>query len=184
MLAASLLALVPGACLIAETPDYGEPRQTAPIVDPKTITPSPLRLLPINLADPSPVQLSLQVRSEDAGESIWASLFVDYFERESSTTDAGVASPAREVWMIDRPFAAQPFDRPKAVSLGFNSSDPRITPGCHTLTLLITHDSHYDTLEKKPIDGLADQDLARVTWWVMATNANDPTEPVKCPGEQ
>jgi hypothetical protein len=167
----ALGALSATGCLIAEAPDYGEPRRTTPVIDSQSVDPPPYFQVKILRSD-VPRQFTMTVRSEDARERLRASLVIDY----EMTGKPGI--PGRQYVMDAVYVPARAADEPKKVTLEF-LPDIRIQNGCHSLTALVMHDSSA-TADGLPIDDVSDGDVASVTWWIEL-DPNMPGERVGCP---
>ena len=152
MLPALGLSLSATGCLVAEAPEYGPPEQRPPVINTQSIAPSPYEVL-VFQPDSSSKPINVPVRSEDAGERLQGTLWVDW--------EVPGRTPAY-VW--DEPVPASSFDD---VSRSWDFSflpDRRVERGCgHTLTLLLMHDSNYDSGNKVPKPKV-DWDIASVTW--------------------
>jgi len=169
MLALSAFGLLPAGCLVADAPDYGPARQTAPVVE--AISPSPFLQFEVDFVTPKPV--NLVVTSEDAGEELTVAYYVDY----------GTRTP-KEAYIDDFDVAPRPFDQPKTVYFPFAPTRGQVTPGCHTLTVLLMHARSFDSVANAPIvddDRVAD-DLTMVTWFFWAKDTANPGAPAACPG--
>lgn len=167
LLLAALGSLSGTGCLIAEAPDYGEPRRTTPVIDQDSVYPPPNFVVEVQ-PDEVEVKFSMTVRSEDAGEQIWAARIIDY----------EMGDP-REIRTGPTQVPARAADQPKELNFDFKR-DERIDKGCHTLTLLVMHETSYDLSNDQPLDDVSDGDVAAITWW-LDVQTNDTTTPVPCP---
>ena len=169
LLVLALCALGPAGCLVAETPDYGPARQTAPVVEPLTISPTPSYQFDVDYVQSR--TLTLFARSEDNGEELTAAIWVDYVPSDGS----GDAGPnEREQYIEDFNVAPRPFDQPKQVSFPFKPTPAQVPPGCHTLSVLLMHRSSYDSVSNKPIQGAYENDVTVVTWFFFAHDDTNP----------
>jgi hypothetical protein len=165
-----MLALVVGSlsatgCLIAEAPSYGAPRRTVPVIG--DVNPLPSLFLNVRTGERLP--FTMNVRSEDAGESLVAVWVVDYEHPREVRL-----GPTKEV----PPLAA---DQPKLLGCDF-IPNALVTKGCHSLTLLVMHKSSYDIFALGPTDRGLEDDVAAITWFVNVENDGSDT-PVSCPTE-
>ena len=163
-----LLALALGCsfsttgCLVADAPNYGPPEQRPPVINAQEVIPTPFALIVVASATAPAIPITVPVRSEDAGEPLTGLLYVDYgLEKQ---------------WFWDQdPIPPGSFDE---LDRSYNTTfqlDSRVTPGCHTLTVFITHESNFDG-EKDIIIDSRNFDVASVTWWMNVMPA-DPTAP-------
>jgi hypothetical protein len=162
-----LLALALGCsvsttgCLVADAPNYGPPEQRPPVIDSQGVLPNLYALIVIP-EDSVGFEIRVPVRSEDAGEQLRGVLYVDY-------------NLENEVFWDDQPIPAGSFDELNRSWDTSFQTDPRLRPGCRTLTAFITHSSNFDGRENVIID-FSDFDVASVTWW-MNVNPTTPSMP-------
>jgi hypothetical protein len=169
-----MLALVVGSlsatgCLIAEAPSYGEPRQTVPVIDDLSVSPPPSLFLYARTGEDKP--FGMKVRSEDAGESLIAAWVVDYRDVAGAVKRELPLGAAQEV-------PPRPADQPKTLSPHFVPNG-LVTKGCHSLTLLVMHESSYNVVTGLPIAEAFD-DVAAITWFVHV-ETEGAGEAVPCP---
>jgi hypothetical protein len=155
-------------CLVADAPTYGPPEQRPPVINSQGVKPTPYALIVVP-DPPVGVDITVPVRSEDAGESLWGALYVDY-------------GLEKEKFWDDKPIAPGSFDE---LDRSYDTTfqwDARVTSGCHTLTALITHASNWDNGNNLVIDS-SDFDVSSVTWWmnVKPTNPSMPGVLEGCP---
>jgi len=102
-------------------------------------------------------------RSENLEASLQYFVFVDYEQ-------ADWASPAKR--RMSRLFAKeappQGFDAPVLLETDPFQLPATLTPGCHTITLVVTHG--YDWFEERPV--LEDGSTAMRTWWLDVKDAS------------
>jgi hypothetical protein len=153
-----MLAVVVGStslatgCLVAEAPEYGPAQQRPPVVYAEQVTPPLYRLYVFDPGAP-PMPIVVPVRSEDAGDDLVGSLWVDWHMPDRKPLP---------VW--DYPIPASSFDDDKRSWSFSYGPDDNIEPNCgHTLTLLLMHASNYDARKKVPKED-AGWDVASVTW--------------------
>ena len=144
-------------CLVAEAPEYGAPEQTPPFINTTLVTP-PLFVV-LEARPRETIQLTVPFRSEDAGEALTASLWLDYNMPNQDPQGDHEKAPA----------SLDDLDRSVTISWGPNS----VPSGCHTLTLLLMHDSSYDDVLDLPKEG-RDTDVASVTWIVNKLDSAVP----------
>jgi hypothetical protein len=157
-------------CLVAEAPEYGPAQQRPATIDFQSVTPSLYNVIVFDDNIPKPI--NVPVRSEDAGDKLQGTLWVDW----ESLTQTPIL-----IW--DEPVPASSFDD---VSRSWSQSigpDPGVTRGCgHTLTLLLMHESNYDFNLAKPKDNAPSWDVASVTWQINMF-PKDPAVIEPCPQE-
>ena len=144
------------ACLVTGSPDFSPPERTRPQLIAVTPTTEFIRPAFIDGAF-QPITLEAELLSEDGGDDLEPVLLVDY----------GFAGPGGDPW---RDFAVADIIAPGTLSEGPRplsiSWTPRtfIQPGCHTLTLLVTHQARGSTpgyyCPAEP------NDYATLTWFV------------------
>lgn len=166
MLALSTLAaLETTGCIVADAPEYGSPSRSPISIFNPDPNPGSVQLLTRQPIPPSKA-FGATVKSEDAGEQIFAALFLDYKHEGERKFDSQVLQPLTIEQERNVRFVLTP-------SSDFPESNP-----CHTITLLITHLSSWDQFTNQ-FTGPAD-DLASVTWFV--TIDDDGTTPIaRCP---
>lgn len=148
------------ACLVDDPPDYrAGGRRTPPVLQLNESTPSVLYPIEVQRDDGiGKLDLSVPVRSEDAGDNLLAVLFFDY----------GVGCDQRA--FVELP--ARTFDVARTIKATFSYASLAQT-GCHTLTLVVFHKSNL-TFSPGGCFGSADPgDVALATWWVNV----DPETP-------
>lgn len=167
MLALSTLAaLQTTGCIVADAPDYGSPsRSPIFMYNPVPNNPGSVQLLTRQPIPPT-VAFGASVKSEDAGEQIFAALFFDYKHEGERKFDSRVLPPLT-------------IETERLVSFVITPSrDFPMAKTCHTITLLVTHLSSWDQVNNKLTGPVEDQ--ASVTWF--ASVDDDGTTPVaSCP---
>lgn len=160
MLALATAPVCLTGCLIADAPDYGDPRRTPPVIDHLSIEPKPIYRITARPGDP-PREFAMTVRSEDAGEALYAVPVLNFgTERQELRVPTGI--PARAA------------DEPKTVRVVLDL-DALLPAGCHTVTIMVMHTSSFGASLENESD-----DVASVTWWVDAlTPVDDEVKP--CP---
>jgi hypothetical protein len=137
-------------CLVDDPPPFIAPQKTAPRLDYSKAEPGLDQLIVTNSGDL--ITFKLPVTSEDAGDSLFASLWFDY------TPDSGMVEPSGSV-----PIPASTLENTKrAVTLPLTIR-PDIKPGCHRYTLRVTHQSNV--VEGHPDRVINKADLAEAFWF-------------------
>lgn len=158
---ASLMVLVMGmagqSCLVTATPDLEAPKRTAPYLT--SLTPATYQVYAVNSSPgvPTTTGVEFDVKSEDLGVPLVGFLLADF--------------PGFEV-----PYTTQPLQRinPGDIATGhlgtlearhFRSSALTLpdSPGCHSITLILTHEFKFFSFSIEPKDRA--NDMALATWW-------------------
>lgn len=161
------MSLVAGACVLSEPPDYGIARQSPPFFwNLLKADPSIWVVKPYSSNGP-PQNVSVPVRSEDAGDPLVGIMFLDYKKLDS---DGGeIPNQIGSGYL-----PAGTFDETDRVMKAFWVVPPK--KGCHTVTLVVTHSKNLDG--NVPIN---DADTAIISWPVDIDD--DGTSLVgDCPG--
>jgi len=147
-----LLAMVPG-CLVDDPPAYTQPKRTPPRLDYHNAQPPLDQILTIE--DDDPLEFSIPVASEDAGEELTAQLFLD------STSFLNYVSIAPST--LD--------DTTRVITVPARLHLQKSEAGCHRFTLRVAHRRSLPTGIEPPLDIT---DVAEAYWW--ANVFNDPTQ--------
>jgi hypothetical protein len=160
-----MLAVLAPGCLVTAEPVTYDPLQTPPILVASGLDPDPRSILLVG-GDLGLVEfpIAASVASEDAGESVKVALYVDY----------GFENPVKQPFRY--PFAnfgelpaATLADGPRPlVGVGYNSKVLELKPGCHRLTLIVTHE--FDTRTGCPKDL---RDSSQITWHFRQCGVGD-----------
>jgi len=167
-----LLAIMPSACLVASTPEFDEPAQTRPFLVAAAADPD-LREFLLVVDDDQRVDFRASVISEDRAEPLKIALYVDY----GLTNNAG--NPFRQS-IADFPDipAGTLKQGPRPVHAEWFLDSAVVPPGCHTITMMVTHKFDF----RKCPDRLADS--SHLVWNILrCTSAEACTfDPFKdCP---
>jgi hypothetical protein len=158
-------------CIVADPPQYEEPKRTPPILDLDHAEPSPYWIVVVEKKDGADLLVKVPLRSDDQGEKLWFAAHVDY--------------KGNDVLLVSLPIPPSTLDRPPreiSASLDF---DGRVMPGCHQLTLLVAHESSWDFVKGQPLPEAPDDDLAVATWRmnVSPNPTDDPFTLENCPSQ-
>jgi len=156
--------LSPAGCLVADPPLYEEPPPTPPVFDLTRANPIPGHVIVIDTTGTDAMRsltVTVPFRSDDKGREIFAALHIDYYTERWSYTEESERFP---------PSTFDDLSRNITLEWQFNRELP--LPGCHTLTLLATHEQYWDLGEARPNIVTARDDTAAVTWWLNV----DPPE--------
>ena len=146
LLAACLLTL--SSCLVDDPPPFPESKQTPPRLDLHNAVPRPNDVIVAQSG--TTLHFTIPVASEDAGDGLIALLFVDYSGGAATRAAARVLDPST----LD--------DLTRVVGLDWLVVS---SPGCHLLTLRVTHNRNIDTTSSPLLQNPAD--LAEAYWWAV-----------------
>lgn len=174
----ALTLLLFTGCIVADPPQYEEPKRTPPILALSRAQPSPFWLVIIdresNVTGNSQLQVNVPVRSDDQGELIMYTLFVDY--------------PAQDPPIL---LAANQREEPSTMDDESRVLDATVTMGgqvergCHQLTLIAAHESSWDSSTYQPRLDAPKDDIAIATWWMHVDPPmnSDPYTLPSCPNQ-
>lgn len=157
------------ACLVTSMPQHEEPTQTPPQLIFATADPDPRRVVVVDSADlkiKNTLHFAADVMSQDdPGSTVEFRLYLDY----------GVPGPDPFRVVIDR---AAPLDPGVITDTGRRGvepwtpdSTPQILPGCHTATLMASHEFDRATACPKDPD-----DYSLITWQILRCDSSKPDE--------
>ena len=165
--------LAPTGCIVADPPQYEEPKRTPPVFDLNHAQPSPYWLVIIDRNDnleADQLYVKVPFRSDDQGEKIWFALHVDF------KTDDFV------LWDLPQP-PSTIDDTTRAIT-NTKPVDAFIPGGCHQLTLIAAHESSWDFARKQPLLQAPQDDIAVATWWMhLDPKPSDPYTLPDCPNQ-
>ena len=172
--------MLPSACLVTSKPQIEQPRQTAPFLVPASADPDAREF--IKLEGDSPLTLFADVVSEDGDRAVLSALYLDYGRQNPDLPDWPYTLAIQ-----GNTFAAGTLaDGPRRIHQTFIPSIYSVEPGCHTLTLVVSHEFEQVTSERYCPSSLADS--SQITWYLLKCSApgNCPTidlasEKQKCP---
>jgi hypothetical protein len=153
------------SCLVASTPEFPIESAKGPFITGLTVPPYGVIALDKTGTPPTFPSLTFPfvVRSEDLGRDLQYFWFVDY----PGGTDSATSQDRRNALQGGNTHVpAGTFDESKSLSFTLDTTSSTLTPGCHSVTLLVTHS--YDILNATSDPD--DTDL--VTWWL---DVDDPT---------
>jgi len=144
-------------CLVADPPQYEEPRRTPPILDLNHAEPSPYWIVIVEKKQGDDLTIKVPVRSDDQGERLLFAVHVDYKGKNTTLSSSSLPPSTLDAG-------------PRNISRGVDL-DERVTLGCHQLSLLVAHDSPWELGTGQPLPDAPPEDLAIATWWL---NVVDP----------
>ncbi len=179
----SLVALlgmtVVSSCIVADPPTYTDPVQTRPALNAFLATPVVFQQLVIQLPATTAPTFTVPVQSEDNGERLFANFFLDYQAQAAKAS----LFPLGEV---NVPPASFNDDTDRSITFVWSGVNTP-PPGCHTLTMIVAHESTYVLNTSTPDRALALKDAALMTWWLNLLPDPTITPPptlVPCPSQQ
>jgi len=151
----ALLTMLSGSCLITTDPEFNDPVQTAPFLVVDQATPDPRKIVVLQQADNGPLTFAGFVRSEDVGDDLEVRLLKDYGKPGSGGKPYVASSPGITVQPGTWGQGARP------VSATWTDDELGLAPGCHRLTLMVSH--------KFADNGCPDDagDYDAITWTVV-----------------
>lgn len=160
-------------CIVADPPEYQEPRRTPPILDLNHAEPSPYWVVIVYKEENPTYDLVVNVplRSDDQGERVWFALYVDYKTKNIPLITNLFLEPST-------------LDDQRSISRQV-TFDARVLPGCHQLTLLVAHESSWDHNNQLPRLDAPEGDVAIATWWLNLDppSTSDPYTLANCPSQ-
>lgn len=168
-------------CIVADPPEYRAPGQTRPVLNMYSAVPTATQALVIDAASPNlATNFTVQVRSEDAGEPLSASFFLDY--QIDPNFDEGVKG---ETNLSLQQLAASTYDN-EGRFFKYPWVPGKEIKGCHFLTLIVAHSNRFldnDQFHLNP--ATADDDAALATWTVnVVRTPADAGTLVNCPSRE
>jgi len=162
----SLALLAPG-CLVTSEPVSYEPIQTPPIIVASGLSPDPRDILLFGGATgvKGELRITASVLSEDVGESVKVALYADYGARIENSK-----FPYRYISLnfLDLP-ASTLADGPRPLEdVTWVIGNPPLDPGCHRLTLMVTHEFAKPSLCPANLN-----DSSQVTWHLRQCDVGD-----------
>lgn len=161
--------MISTSCLVLATPDYTPPERTRPFLIVATADPDPRSVLLVNTleqahAPKTSIEFSADVISEDQGAKVKAYLYLDYGKKDGDHPYSDVITQIREL-----PPSTMSDPTKRNIRGKWNFVDTVLSPGCHTMTLIVSHD--FDAETSCPV---CRNDSSQLTWPVFAC---DPTLP-------
>jgi len=143
--------------------EYGPARQSPVFVLDSSIAPS--ALTPLSIKGPSPsVHLALTAFAEDAGDELMSALYVDYKHQGGG-------------FLLQHHHGTEAIEIPRLVEYEVTRGLP--DEGCHTLTMMLFHESAWDDAHFQVIG--VPPDLASVTWFVSIAADGSSAPLASCP---
>ncbi|HLV66093.1 MAG TPA: hypothetical protein VKY73_09780 [Polyangiaceae bacterium] len=163
-----LLSVLAPGCLVADPPEYREPPRTPPILD--LVAAKPLiseiivRDTRTGLDADRVIEFVVPLRSEDNDEYVWWAFHIDY----------GFAPPSETLIGVPQRITPSTFDDvSRSINYKWDIPSVAYRAGCHTITLVVSHDSTWNLVEARPHVIEGQHDTAMATWWL---NLNPPPD--------
>jgi hypothetical protein len=137
------------ACLVDDPPPLIVPQRTPPRLDQRKALPLLAEVIVAKTNDT--LDFEIPVSSEDAGDPINAFLFLDY-QADNVDSVAGGGLPPSTLEDTDRASLTFPWH-----------VDTKVMPGCHRLTLRVSHLSNMPNAYTAVVDL---SDVAEAYWWM------------------
>lgn len=164
----SLLALTPSGCLVASTPEFEKPERTPPFLLAATADPD-IREFVLITDEEANIrnEFSAMVMSEDVGQPVKVALYIDYGEPNVE------GRPFHKALIL---FPEIPpgrmSDNPRQVRAHLYPEQENVEPGCHTVTMIVSHEFDYSGCPKS----LADS--SQLTWTVLRCSSATNCVPI------
>lgn len=173
LLLLSLVVLAP-SCLVTQDPVTYEPVQTPPIIIASALSPDPRKILLVGGdGGVSQFDITASILSEDGDQPVKIALYVDYGSKNALEQPFRFALPN----FPELPPASLSDGPRKLVGVRWVSDAFPLAPGCHRLTLVVTH--AFDTVTGCPKDL---NDSSQVTWHFRQCGDGDCAESLdNCP---
>ena len=166
------LTMASTGCLVTTTPDFTPPKRTRPFLVAATADPD-TRLVQILDAPPGtpgiPFSFSADVVSEDQGDEVLVSLYIDY--GRPNANDDPFADVLSSFKKIAPGTLADTKVRPVLAKGKLTSP---LAFGCHTATLMVTHEN--DTVSRCPA---CLNDSSQITWPLYRCNSLESADACK-----
>jgi hypothetical protein len=154
------------ACLSTSSPQFDEPERTPPFLIAASADPDIREFLVVVDAD-TRRDFNANVMSEDRGAPIQIALYIDY----------GLSNPAGHPYKIAiSDFQDVPpgtlADGPRPVrSQWFPEVNP-VSPGCHTITMMVSHEFDFRRCPKRLSDS------SQLVWRILRCSSEDLCPPI------
>lgn len=159
------------ACLVTAQPTLDEPVPTKPFLEVEGADPDPRAILVINTtSDFFTVTLQANVRSEDVDRPVQVRALLDY------GTCFVNGQPFTAIFTDNDVKAGSLDDAPRKAVVDATFGTVNLTPGCHRLTLMASHD--FDEGTGCPTDP---DDFSQITWTVYRCDGDCSFDPTSCP---
>ena len=156
-----LLTMTSTSCLVTSTPDFTPPKPTRPFLIPSSSDPDARAVLLVDTVEhpksQTSIQFSANIAAGNDGRKVEGVLYIDY---GLVTNDMHFRE---QIPIRDIPPSTQPDLDTRSASGTWNVSASNIGPGCHTVTLLVTHElDHFTSCPT------CRNDSSQITWQVFS----------------
>jgi hypothetical protein len=163
-LAASVIvlcgAVMMPSCLVTSSPDFQDPKRTRPLFVPDLASPDPRKVIVVD-STTNLIELEGFIVGEDAGSPVQARVLRDY-----GSYQPDVGQPFQESSNGTTTAAGTSDSEPRRVSGRVRRESFGLTPGCHRLTLMVSHS--FDEETGCPSDP---EDYDELSWLVLVCDA-------------
>jgi hypothetical protein len=157
------------ACLVTSTPSFEPPKRTAPFLVAAGAQPDPRVMISIDERKTAPAKsFTVDVVSEDNGQDVFFRLYVDY-----GFKPPGTDQPFRALFANIPALESSTMSDTMERTVRFTWS-PQLTgtgTGCHTLTLIASHDFDPATQCPKCLS-----DSSQITWQLYVCDSTKVDE--------
>jgi hypothetical protein len=161
-----LAAVMSPACLVTSTTEFQEPAQTPPFLIASTADPD-IREFLVVVDGETRKDFSAEIISEDRGQPVKVALYIDYGE----TNVAG--QPFRYSLTNFPDIAPGSFgDKPRRVQAQWFPDIQFVENGCHTITMVVTHEFDFLDCPKVPSDS------SQLVWKVLRCKSRETCDPI------
>lgn len=158
------LTMASSGCLVTSTPEFTPPERTRPFLIPASADPDPRGVLLIDTLEQQKesriFEFSADVVSEDQGDKVKGSLYIDYGQMLGGHPYAAVITQIREL-----PPSTMADTAKRNIRGKLDLRTTVLNPGCHTVTLIVSHE--FDAETSCPV---CRNDSSQLTWQVFRCN--------------
>jgi hypothetical protein len=168
----AVAALGGPSCLVTTSPEFAQPVQTPPFLT--NLSPNPYQIQTIRSAQGATTgyepagPITFDVVSEDLqSPPLQAALLLDF---------QGLGVPYDiPALAVNRNIPAGHLPAPRHVDAMSFGLSPSVTKGCHSVTLIVTHEFASDPFQQRKINPKKEGDVATVTWWYQVGDLANPS---------
>jgi hypothetical protein len=161
-----LAAVMSPACLVTSTSEFQEPQQTPPFLVASTADPD-IREFLIVVDGETRKDFSASIISEDRGHPVKVALYIDYGE-------PNVAGQPFRYSLTNFPDIAPGSlsDDSRRVQAQWFPEIQFVENGCHTVTMVVTHEFDFLDCPKVPTDS------SQLVWKVLRCKSRETCDPI------
>jgi hypothetical protein len=161
------------SCLVTDSPEFAPPDLTRPLLLASDQLPT-TEVLQFELGEGGlnykRRKFIAEVLSEDAGQDLEVVLLTDY----GSTAYNNIQGPWAPITFSGRVPAGHAAQGPRDVTLDYQPDRNTLAPGCHTVTMLVTH--RYAEQQAVRFCPEAPDDFDALTWYISLCREQQPGE--------